>query len=53
VAMTYKLNSDGSKHPGTYNVYQYDIPIDATKLVQSVVLPKTLDVVVLSVALKP
>jgi hypothetical protein len=53
VAMTYKLNPDGSKHPGTYNVYQYDIPIDATKLVKSVVLPKTLDVVVLSVALKP
>ena len=53
VAMTYKLNSDGSKHPGTYNVYQYDIPIDATKLVKSVVLPKTPDVVMLSVALKP
>jgi hypothetical protein len=53
VAMTYKLNPDGSKHPGTYNIYQYDIPIDATKLVKSVVLPKTLDVVMLSVALKP
>ena len=53
VAMTYKLNPDGSKHPGTYNVYQYDIPIDATKLVKSLVLPKTLDVVMLSVALKP
>ena len=53
VAMTYKLNPDGSKHPGTYNVYQYDIPIDATKLVQAVVLPKTLDVVMFSVALKP
>jgi hypothetical protein len=53
VAMTYKLNPDGSKHPGTYAVYQYDIPIDATKLVKSVVLPKTLDVVLLSVALKP
>lgn len=34
VAMTYKLNPDGSKHPGTYNVYQYDIPINATKLVK-------------------
>ena len=53
VAMTYKLNSDGSRHPGTYNVYQYDIPVDAMKLVKSVVLPKTLDVVILSVALKP
>jgi hypothetical protein len=53
VAMTAKLNPDGSAHPGTYNVYQYDLPIDASKLVESVVLPKTPYVVILSVALKP
>jgi hypothetical protein len=52
-AMTYKLNSDGSKHPGTYNIYQYDIPIDATKPVSSLVLPKNSDVVLFTVALKP
>jgi hypothetical protein len=53
VAMTAKLNPDGSAHPGTYNVYQYDLPIDASKLLESVVLPKTPYVVILSVALKP
>jgi hypothetical protein len=53
VAMTAKLNPDGSAHPGTYDVYQYDLPIDASKLVESVVLPKTPYVVILSVALKP
>jgi hypothetical protein len=53
VAMTAKLNPDGSTHPGTYNVYQYDIPIDSTKRIQSVTLPKTAFVVFLSVALKP
>ena len=53
VAMTYRLNSDGSKHAGAYNVYQYDIPIDPTKLIRSVILPKTPHVVILSVALKP
>jgi hypothetical protein len=53
LAMTYKLNPDGTKHPGTYNIYQYDIPIDATKRVSSVVLPKNSDVVFLTVALKP
>jgi hypothetical protein len=53
VAMTYKLNANGSKHPGTYNIYQYDIPIDATKQVASLVLPKTSDIVLFTVALKP
>jgi len=53
VAMTYKLSPDGSEHPGTYNVYQYDIPIDPSKLVRSVTLPRTSRVVILSVALKP
>jgi hypothetical protein len=53
VAMTYKLNANGSKHPGTYNIYQYDIPIDATKQVSSLVLPKTSDIVLFTVALKP
>jgi hypothetical protein len=53
VAMTYKLNPDGSQHPGVYHVYQYDIPIDPTKYVSSVTLPETPNVVILSVALKP
>lgn len=53
VAMTYKLDPDGSVHKGVYNLYQYDIPIDATKLVSSVVLPTSSDIVILSVALKP
>ena len=53
LAMTYKLNPDGSKAPGTFNIYQYDIPIDTTKRVASVILPKNSDVVFLTVALKP
>lgn len=53
LAMTYKLNANGSKHPGTYNIYQYDIPIDATRRVSSLVLPKTSDIVLFTVALKP
>jgi hypothetical protein len=53
LAMTYKLNANGSKHPGTYNIYQYDIPIDAARQVASLVLPKTSDIVLFTVALKP
>lgn len=53
LAMAYKLNPDGTKNPGTFNIYQYDIPIDAAKRVSSVVLPGNSDVVFLTVALKP
>jgi hypothetical protein len=38
---------------GTYNIYQYDIPIDSGKPVDSLVLPATSDVVIMQVTLEP
>jgi hypothetical protein len=53
VAMPYRLDSKGAKQSGTYNVYSYSIPIDATKSVDSVVLPHNVNVVFLTVGLEP
>ena len=49
--MAYRLNPDGTKHPGSYNLYGYSLALDNTKTVMSVTLPKNRNVVVLAMDL--
>jgi hypothetical protein len=53
LAMPYRLNQDGSEHPGMYNAYQYHFALDATKTVASLKLPANINVVTLAVSLEP
>jgi hypothetical protein len=53
LAMPYRLNKDGSEHPGIYNVYQYRFALDAAKTVASLKLPANVNVVTLAVSLEP
>jgi hypothetical protein len=51
VAMSYRNSSDGSKDQGTFSLYAYQLEIDPTRIVQSVILPNNPNVVVLAATL--
>jgi hypothetical protein len=53
LAMSHRLTASGGVQAGTYNIYRYDIPIDAGKPVESLVLPNTRNVVIMQVTLEP
>ena len=48
VAMSYRDFSDGSKSPGTANLYAYEFALDSTRTVQSLILPNDPKVMVLA-----
>lgn len=48
----YRLNPNGTHHPGTYNLYGYSFALDDTKTVKSLTLPNDREVVVLGIDLK-
>jgi hypothetical protein len=52
LAMTHRLTPNGVQK-GVYNIYQYDLPINSGKTVDSLVLPATRNVVILQVTLEP
>jgi len=49
VASSYRNTADGSKGPGTFNLYAYEFAISPSKTVQSVTLPANPNVVVLAI----
>ncbi len=51
VATSYRDSSDGSKDQGTFNLYAYQLALDQTKTVQSVILPNDPNVVMLAATL--
>jgi hypothetical protein len=53
VASSYRDFSDGTKHPGVFNLYAYQLAINSSKTVQSVTLPNNPNVVVLAATLVP
>jgi hypothetical protein len=53
LAMSHRLTASGGVQAGTYNIYRYDIPIDAGKPVDSLVLPNARYVVIMQVTLEP
>lgn len=53
VAMAYRNSSNGTKDKRMFNLYAYQLPIDATKTVQSITLPTNPDVVILAATLVP
>ena len=50
-AMPYRDLNDGTQDDRTFNLYQYILPLDAQKSVQSIALPNNRDVVVLAITL--
>jgi hypothetical protein len=48
--MAYRISSSGSESAGPIYVYGYRLPVDATKTLQSVTLPRNRNVVVLAIA---
>jgi len=53
LTMPYKLEGNGSKHVGSYNVYGYSFALDDSKVAKSLTLPGNHDVVVLAVDVGP
>ena len=51
VAMSYRNESGGAKDLGTFNLYAYQLAIDASKTVHSVTLPDNPKVVLLAITL--
>ena len=49
--MSYRNESGGAKDLGTFNLYAYQLAIDASKTVQSVTLPDNPKVVLLAITL--
>jgi len=49
--MPYRVMSDGSRDPRTFYAYAYGFPLDGTKAVRSITLPKNPSIRILSVAL--
>jgi len=52
VAMAYRNFDNGTKDQRTFNLYEYQLPLNATKIVESLTLPGNSHVVVLAVTLK-
>jgi hypothetical protein len=52
-AMSYRINPGGGQDANPYDVYAYSIPIPSGKVVKSITLPQTRDVVVLAMTLVP
>jgi hypothetical protein len=53
VASSYRNFEDGTKQPGIFNLYAYQLAIDVTRTVQSVTLPNNPNVIVLAATLVP
>ncbi len=53
VAMSYRNLSNGTKDQRTFNLYAYQLPLNAAKTVKTVNLPNNKDVVVLAATLSP
>ncbi|WP_229741004.1 S53 family peptidase [Silvibacterium dinghuense] len=50
-AMAYRDYNDGSQDDDTFNLYQYILPLDGSKTVQSIELPNNRDVIALAMTL--
>ncbi|MBB5066052.1 S53 family peptidase [Granulicella mallensis] len=50
-AMPYRDLSDGTQDDRTFNLYQYILPLDAGKAIQSIELPNNRDVITLAITL--
>jgi len=53
VAMSYRNLSNGTKDQRTFNLYAYQLPLNAAKTVKSVTLPSDQDIAVLAATLSP
>ena len=53
VAMSYRNLSNGTKDQRTFNLYAYQLPLNAAKTVKSVTLPNDKDIAVLAATLTP
>ncbi len=53
LAMTDRIDAQNELQSGEFNIYQYDLPIDPSKLVDSLVLPATRQVVIMQVTVEP
>ena len=53
VAMSYRNLSNGTKDQRTFNLYAYQLPLNAAKTVRSVTLPNDKDIAVLAATLSP
>ncbi|HEY3974211.1 MAG TPA: hypothetical protein VGM18_14490 [Candidatus Sulfotelmatobacter sp.] len=53
VAMAYRNFDNGTKDNRTFNLYEYQFPLNATKTLESITLPNNADVLVLAATLLP
>lgn len=51
IKMPYRIMSDGSREPRTFYAYAYGTPLDGTKTVRSIALPKNPNIRILAVTL--